>query len=142
MYLLLGGINVFSTALLQLATGTGKSLMFGLLARYLNLLHHKKMVVVVPNEALAATQQQRYSPWSSKIGDDLFANNTDIHYCTYADVLMRKISTDAILLVDEIDSLFFADKVELINGRLLSAILLLNKHKVIGMTATFRGDQG
>jgi superfamily II DNA or RNA helicase len=45
-------------------------------------------------------------------------------------------------LVDEIDSFFFADKVELVNGRLLSAILILNKHKIIGMTATFRGDQG
>jgi hypothetical protein len=49
---------------------------------------------------------------------------------------------DTILLVDEIDSLFFADKVELVNGRLISAILLLNKYKVVGMTATFRGDQG
>jgi superfamily II DNA or RNA helicase len=54
MYLLLGGMNVFSTTLLQLATGTGKSLIFGLLARYLNLFHGKKMVVVVPNEVLAA----------------------------------------------------------------------------------------
>ena len=100
------------------------------------------MVVVVPNEVLAAIQQQKYSPWSSKIGDDLFTNNTDIHYCTYADVLSGKISTDAILLVDEIDSFFFADKVELVNGRLASAIIILNKHTVIGMTATFRGDQG
>jgi hypothetical protein len=114
--------------------------MFGLLARYINYFYNKKMVVVVPNEALAATHQQRYSPWSSKIGDDLFANNTDIHYCTYADALMGKISTDAILLVDEIDSFFFADKVELVNGRLTSAIIILNNHTVIGMTATFRGD--
>jgi len=57
MYLLLGGMNAFSTTLLQLATGTGKSLMFGLLARYLNYFHNKKMVVVVPNEVLAAIQQ-------------------------------------------------------------------------------------
>jgi hypothetical protein len=28
--------------------------MFGLLARYLNLFHNNKMVVVVPNEVLAA----------------------------------------------------------------------------------------
>jgi hypothetical protein len=28
--------------------------MFGLMARYLNLFHEKKIVVVVPNEVLAA----------------------------------------------------------------------------------------
>ncbi len=65
-----------------------------------------------------------------------------IHYCTYVDLLSGRIPATTVLLVDEIDSLFFADKVELVQGRLLSAVLLLNKHKVIGMTATFRGDQG
>ncbi len=30
----------------------------------------------------------------------------------------------------------------IVEGKLVSAILLLNKHKIIGMTATFRGDQG
>jgi len=44
--------------------------------------------------------------------------------------------------VDEVDSLFFADAPKIINGRFTSAILLLNKYKVIGVTATFRGDQG
>jgi hypothetical protein len=44
--------------------------------------------------------------------------------------------------VDEIDSLFFNDKPEIKEGMLLSGILLLNKYRVIGMTATFRGDQG
>jgi superfamily II DNA or RNA helicase len=57
MFLLLGGMNAFNTTLLQLSTGTGKSYMFGLLARYLNLFYNKKMVVVVPNEVLAAIQQ-------------------------------------------------------------------------------------
>jgi hypothetical protein len=69
------------------------------------------VVVVVPNEVLAATQQRKYSPWASKIGDDLFTHHTDIHYCTYADVLTGNIPRDTILLVDEIDSLFFAEKV-------------------------------
>ncbi len=116
--------------------------MFGLLARYLNIHHKMKVVVVVPNEVLAAIQQQKYSPWASKIGDDLFTNNPDIHYCTYTDFLTGRIPATTVLLVDEIDSLFFADKAELVQGKLLSSVLLLNKHKVIGMTATFRGDQG
>ena len=49
---------------------------------------------------------------------------------------------DTIVLVDEIDALFFSDKPQLTGTNFLSAILLLNKYKVIGMTATFRGDQG
>jgi hypothetical protein len=49
---------------------------------------------------------------------------------------------DTVLLVDEIDSLFFSDLPSMSGGRLLSAILLLNKYKVIGMTATFRGERG
>jgi reverse gyrase len=38
---------------MQLPTGTGKSLMFGLMARYLNL-QGKKVAVIVPTEVLAA----------------------------------------------------------------------------------------
>ena len=134
--------SIATRSLIQFTTGFGKSLMFGLMARYLNLILGFKIAVVVPNEVLAASQQQKYAPWASKIGDDLFTNNPDILYCTYADVLSGKIPATTVLLVDEIDSFFFADKVELVNGRLLSAILILNKHKIIGMTATFRGDQG
>lgn len=140
MFLLLSSTK--TRALIQLVTGFGKSMMFGLMARYLNLFYGKKVAVVVPNEVLVAIQQQKYSPWASKIGDNLFNDNADIHYCTYDDLLTGKIPTTTILLVDEIDSLFFTDKVELVQGRLLSAVLLLNKYKVIGMTATFRGDQG
>jgi len=68
--------------------------------------------------------------------------NVDIHYCTYLDVLSGKIPASTILFIDEIDSFFFADEPKIIEGKFISAILLLNKHKVIGMTATFRGDQG
>jgi superfamily II DNA or RNA helicase len=49
---------------------------------------------------------------------------------------------DTIILVDEIDALFFNDKPQLKGTNFLSTILLLNKYKIIGMTATFRGDQG
>jgi hypothetical protein len=49
---------------------------------------------------------------------------------------------DTTLSVDEVDALFFNDKPQLKGTKFISAILLLNKYKVIGMTATFRGDQG
>jgi len=140
MYLLLNSQHHW--ILIQLTTGFGKSFMLGLMARYLNLIHGKKVIVVVPNEVLAAIQQDKYSPWASKVGDHLFVTNADIHYCTYEDFLTGKISLSAVLFVDEIDSLFFADTPKIVDGRLLSSILLLNKYKVIGVTATFRGDQG
>ena len=68
--------------------------------------------------------------------------NTAINYCTYDDLLTGNIPLSALLLVDEIDSLFFADAPALSTGKLLSAILLLNKYRVVGMTATFRGQRG
>jgi Rad3-related DNA helicase len=40
--------------LMQRPTGTGKSLMFGLMSRYMNVIHGQKTVVAVPNEVLAA----------------------------------------------------------------------------------------
>ena len=55
MFLLLTSTK--SRTLIQLVTAFGKSMMFGLMARYLNLFYGKKMVVVVPNEVLAAIQQ-------------------------------------------------------------------------------------
>jgi superfamily II DNA or RNA helicase len=39
---------------MQLPTGTGKSLMFGLMARYTNSRRGVKVVVVVPSKVLAA----------------------------------------------------------------------------------------
>ena len=63
-------------------------------------------------------------------------------YATYDDFLTGNIPFNAFILVDEIDALFFNDKPTLKGSKLLSSILLLNKYKVIGMSATFRGDQG
>jgi hypothetical protein len=39
---------------MQRPTGTGKSLMFGLMSRYKNLYENEKTAVLVPNEVLAA----------------------------------------------------------------------------------------
>lgn len=66
----------------------------------------------------------------------------EVFYCTYDDFITGEIPLETVILVDEIDALFFSDKPQLKGTKFLSAILLLNKYKVIGMTATFRGDQG
>ena len=39
---------------MQLPTGAGKSIMFGLMSRYKNFYGNEKTAVVVPNEVLAA----------------------------------------------------------------------------------------
>jgi len=52
MYTLL--TSTHTRTFMQLPTGTGKSLMFGLMARYLNVKNGVKVTVVVPNEVLAA----------------------------------------------------------------------------------------
>lgn len=140
MYLML--TSTYLRTLMQLPTGTGKSLMFGLMSRYVNKIYAKKTVVAVPNEVLAAIQQTKYSPRSSKDIGDVFLNNTLINYCTYFDVLTGNIPIDTIVFIDEIDSLFFSDTPIVNVNRFLSAILLMNKYKIVGMTATFRGERG
>jgi superfamily II DNA or RNA helicase len=98
---------------MQLSTGSGKSLMFGLMARHVNLERGVKVVVVVPNEVLAAIQQDKYCPWASRVSDDLFDRNTiEVFYCTYEDFRTGNIPLDAVVLVDEVDALFFSDKPE------------------------------
>jgi hypothetical protein len=66
----------------------------------------------------------------------------EVFYCTYNDLLSGNIPSDAIIFVDEIDALFFGDEPLVSQGKMLSAILLLNKYEIVGMTATFRGAQG
>lgn len=84
-----------------------------------------------------------FSNCASKAHDDLLNNQAiDIHYCTYEDFLTAKIPLNTFCLVDEIDSLFFADSPNLDGNKFISSVLLLNKYRVIGMSATFRGQQG
>ena len=100
----------YKRTFMQLPTGTGKSLMFGLMARYTNSRRGVKVVVVVPNKVLAAIQQGKYCPWASKVSDDLYREDAkEIFYCTYDDLLSGNIPSDAIIFVDEIDALFFGD---------------------------------
>ena len=92
---------------------------------------------------MAAIQQDKYCPWASKVLDDLYREDIkEVFYCTYKDFRTGKIPLDAIILMDEVDALFFTDKPEIRGNKIMSTILLLNKYEVIGMTATFRGDQG
>jgi MoxR-like ATPase len=140
MYLMITSAN--QRTLMQLPTGTGKSLMFGLMSRYVNLIHGKKTIVAVPNEVLAAIQQKKYSPCSSKDIEDAFLDNILSNYCTYFDFLTGNIPSGTIVFIDEIDSIFFSDTPIINEKRFISAILLMNKYKIIGMTATFRGERG
>ena len=118
-----------SSTLMQLATGTGKSLMFGLMAHFINTELKYKVAVVVPNETLATIQQDKYCPQACKVSDDLFdASIKEVFYCTYDDFLSGKIPLDTCIFVDEIDTMFFADKPEVKSGLFISAILLLNKY--------------
>ena len=73
----------YKRTFMQLPTGTGKSLMFGLMARCTNLRRGAKVVVVVPNEVLAAIQQDKYCPWASRVSDNLFDKDIrEVFYCT------------------------------------------------------------
>jgi hypothetical protein len=79
---------------------------------------------------------------SSKDIGDLFLNSNTISYCTHSDLLAGNIPINTILFIDEIDSLFFSDAPVISGIKLLSSILMMNKYKIVGMTATFRGERG
>lgn len=85
--------------------------------------------MIVPNEVLAAIQQDMYSPWASKSHSNVFETKAlTINYCTYEDFLTAKIPLSTVCLVDEIDFLFFSDSPKLEGDKFISAILLLNKY--------------
>jgi superfamily II DNA or RNA helicase len=48
--------STYKRILIELPTGVGKSLMLGIMARFINAMWGVKVVVVVPNEVLAAIQ--------------------------------------------------------------------------------------
>jgi hypothetical protein len=47
-----------------------------------------------------------------------------------------------ILFVDEIDTFLFDFKPEIIENQLISPVLIVSRFKIIGLTATLRGEQG
>ena len=102
--------------LMQLATGAGKSLMFGLMACFINTKNKCKVAVVVPNGTLAAIQQDKYCSKSCKVQSALFDEaEMGVFYCTYDDLLTGNIPTTTVLLVDEVDTLFFSDSPAVVN---------------------------
>lgn len=129
--------------LAQLATNFGKSFMVGMMAVFLNQKHNEKVVVVTPTDTLASVQQTKFCPIASDVHDNLWDEKVkSVHYCTFDDFLTGKIPLNAILLVDEIDLLFFNDVPKITTGKLISSVLLISKYKVYGLSATFRGNQG
>ena len=53
------------------------------------------------------------------------------------------VPPNTILLVDEFHELFFDQKIEICNGKIVSHIeKLLSAEKVIGFSATYRGNNG
>jgi superfamily II DNA or RNA helicase len=57
--------------LIQLATGFGKSLVLGILAKFMNKTTGKKVLVVVPSAFLHAYQQHFYCLTASKVPEKL-----------------------------------------------------------------------
>ena len=115
--------------------------MLGIMATYLNKKFKQKVAVVVPTDTLAAIQQDKCCILFNKTEDDLWDPEVkEVHYCTYQNFLTGNIPKDTILLVDEIDYLFFNDVPKIIKGKLISSVLLLSKYRFYGMSATFRGE--
>ena len=51
--------------------------------------------MVVPNQVLAANQQDKHRPWACRVSDDLFNRNTkEVFYHTYEDFLTGEIPLD------------------------------------------------
>ena len=116
--------------------------MIYLMARYINIKYPElKIAIAVPGLTLAAKQQHLYCPWANKAFSNLFEDVNGIFVCIHDDLLKSKVLPDGtILFIDEIDSIFFDIKPKLQNKSLISPILILNRYKVIGLTATLRGN--
>jgi superfamily II DNA or RNA helicase len=134
------------STLIQLATGFGKSLMLALMAQWINMFRDKKVIVVVPSAFLHAYQQFFYCRSASEIPDDITDSSCkDIFYCSYDrfNAPEFKMPADTTILVDEFHELFFNQSVAVVNGKLVSTILKFKAAtKLIGVSATFRGDAG
>ena len=82
-----------------------------------------------------------YCPWANKAFSNLFEDISGIFVCIYNDLLGNKIlPKGTILFIDEVDSMFFEIKPKLLDKSLISPVLLLVRYKVIGLTATLRGN--
>jgi superfamily II DNA or RNA helicase len=75
-------------SLIELATGTGKSVMLALMAQYFNTILGKKVLVLVPSEVLKLDQTCCYCTNYSKAEAQLYESDVPaIYYSTFEDVL-------------------------------------------------------
>lgn len=120
--------------------------MLGILAWYLNKITGKKVIVVVPTSFLHAYQQHNYCPNASNIPDKM--GDPTAKHIFYSDFNRFSapeftVPADTILLVDEFHELFFDQWVQLIDGKVISVLSkLLSAERVIGVSATYRGENG
>jgi len=76
------------------------------------------------------------------IGDPAAA---DIFYCSFTQFMQPGFAVPlaTIVLVDEFHELFFNTPLAVVNGKLISVVQQLTlAEKIIGVSATFRGDAG
>lgn len=133
------------TTLIQLATGFGKSLILALLAVHLHQTTGKKVIVVVPTPFLHLYQESNYCLNASRDPADLLDPAlVKISYCSFDQFLSAQlVTTGAVLLVDEFHEIFFNQRLQVIGGKLISVVQhFAIAHKVIGVSATFRGEIG
>jgi hypothetical protein len=105
----------------------------------------KKVIVVVPTSFLHLYQESNYCLGASRDPSDLFDPTiAKISYCNYDVFLLAKLVTDgAILLIDEFHELFFSQRLQVTEGKFISVLQrILVASKVVGVSATFRGEIG
>jgi hypothetical protein len=116
------------------------------MASFLKKTSGKKVLVVVPTPFLHLYQESNYCPNASKIPEDINDPMVfGIFYCTYEIFLQLSptVLANSIVLIDEFHELFFNYPAALVDGKFVSVIKsLLTATRVIGVSATFRGDAG
>ena len=98
------------TTLFQAATGTGKSLIFGVTGIYIHKTTGKKVIILVPTEFLHAYQGHYYCPEACDIpGRICDPNFPGVFYCSYGRFNAPDfvVPPNTIILVDEFHELFF-----------------------------------
>lgn len=122
-------------------TGTGKSLQLALLAHYF-FQSGNKILVIVPSGVLKLDQTRLYCPIASKIEADLYESSAPaIYYKTFDEVLTDgRVPPGAIILIDEFHK-FMERSAQLTKHGISCPYLFASARQVIGLSATFGGDQ-
>jgi superfamily II DNA or RNA helicase len=139
MYLSLSSINKLTLG--ERATGTGKSAELALMARYLEILENK-VLVLVPSEVLKLDQTRCYCTNYCKVEANLYDSSAPaIYYKTFDEVLADgRIPADTMILIDEFHEFMKLPARQTKHG-ISCPYLFAAAQKVIGLSATFGGDQ-